>query len=166
MTLSRRAALALLTLSAVPPLPLHASGKKGDPTGISFHLQAEQSDNPKMVFTQATNGQMLSYRRLPEINTKDIQSFAPFPSRDGDGYGALLVLKPAAKNRWAAVSAANINRWLVAMVNGRIVDAVMIDKQIEDGQMVIWKGIGEAEIAAFDEMVPRIGEEKPRGKQK
>ncbi|WP_035605006.1 hypothetical protein [Haloferula sp. BvORR071] len=166
MTLSRRAVLTLLTLSVALPLPLHASGKKGDPTGITFHLQAEETDNPKMIFTQATNGKMLAYRRLPEINTKDIQSFAPFPSRDGEGYGAVLVLKPGPKNRWAAVSSANINRWLVAMVNGRIVDAVMIDKQIEDGQMVIWKGIGEAEIAAFDEMVPRIGEEKPRGKKK
>ena len=48
------------------------------------------------------------------------------------------------------------------MVNGRVVDAVLIDKQVDDGYMVIWKGIGKAEIDAFDAMVPRIGEKKPR----
>ena len=164
MTLPRLAATALLALAAV--LPLHANGKKGDPSGISFHLQGDTTDNPKMIFTQATNGKVLPYRRLPEIVTKDIASFSPFPSKDGDGYGIVLQLKPAVKNRWSAVTASSIDRWLVAMVNGRVVDAVLIDKQIDDGQIVIWKGIGEAEIAAFDEMVPRMGEEKPRGKKK
>ena len=32
----------------------------------------------------------------------------------------------------------------------------------DDGYLVIWKGIGQAEIDAFDAMVPRIGEKKPR----
>jgi hypothetical protein len=165
MTLPRlAAAAAVLALSVVQPL--HASGKKGEPSGISFHLQGEENDNPKMMIVLPTNGKNTPYRRLPEVVTKDIAAFAPFPSRDGDGFGVLLQLKPAVRNRWAAITASNVNRWVMAMVNGRAVDAVMIDKQITDGQMVIWKGIGEGEIAAFDEMVPRIGEEKPRGKQK
>lgn len=164
MTLPRLAAAALLALTALQPL--HANGKKGEPSGISFHLEGEMTDNPKMIIVLPTNGKDTAYRRLPEVVTKDIAAFAPFPSRDGEGFGVLLKLKPAVQNRWAAVTAANPNRWLMAMVNGRAVDAVMIDKQITDGQMVIWKGIGEGEIAAFDEMVPRIGEEKPRGKKK
>ena len=107
-------------------------------------------------------GKELPFRRNPELVTKDIAAFNPFPSQDGEGYGALLQLSPSAKNRFAAISNASVNRWLVAMVNGRVVDAVLIDKQVDDGYMVIWKGIGKAEIDAFDAMVPRIGEKKPR----
>jgi hypothetical protein len=163
MTLPRFATAILFAACAV--LPLHASGKKGEASGISFHLQADQSDNAKMIFPRETNGKMLVYKRVPEIITKDIAGFSPFPSRDGEGYGVVLQLKSGPKNRWSAVTSTSVNRWIVAMVNGRIVDAVMIDKQIDDGMIVIWKGIGEAEIAAFDQEVPRIGEAKPRGKK-
>lgn len=162
MTLPRLFAVALLSLT--PGLSAHASGKKGEATGISFHLQADETDNPKMVFPQLTNGKQLVFRRAPEVNTKDIAAFNPFPSQDGDGFGVVLQLKPVAKNRFAALSNAAVNRWMVAMVNGRIVDAVLIDKEVNDGFLVIWKGIGAAEIDAFDQKVPRIGEEKPRKK--
>ncbi len=132
--------------------------------GITFHLQADETDSPKMVFPQLTTGKQLVYRRSPEIHTKDIEAFRPFPSQDGEGWGMVLQLKPHAKNRFAAVSHDSINRWMVARVNGRIVDAVLIDRLVSDGYMVIWKGVGAAEIDAFDEKVPRIGEKKPRKK--
>jgi hypothetical protein len=160
MNLPRLIAVVLLALC--PGLTTHAGGKKGEKSGISFHIQADPTDNPKMIFAQPTNGQQLVYRRNPEILTKDIAAFNPFPSQDGEGYGAVVQLKPSAKSRFAAISNININRWMVAMVNGRVVDAVIIDKQVDDGYLVIWKGIGKAEIDAFDAMVPRIGEKKPR----
>jgi hypothetical protein len=163
MTLPRFATAILLAACAV--LPLHASGKKGEAAGISFHLQADQTDNAKMIFPQDIQGRHLVFKRVPEVITKDFAAFAPFPSRDGEGYGAVLQLKPGAKNRWSAVTSTSVNRWMIAMVNGRVVDAVMVDKQIDDGMVVIWKGIGQAEIAAFDQEVPRIGEAKPRGKK-
>jgi hypothetical protein len=160
MTLPRFFAIALLSLC--PGLIAHAGGKKGEKSGISFHMQGDPTDNPKMIFPQLTNGQELVYRRNPEFMTKDIAAFNPFPSQDGEGYGAVLQLKPGAKNRLAAITSANANRWMIAMVNGRLVDAVLIDKQVDDGLLVIWKGIGAAEIEAFDSQVPRIGEKKPR----
>ena len=162
MTLPRYFAIALLAVC--PGLSAHASGKKGDETGVTFHLQADESDSPKMTFPQLTNGTNLVFRRSPEIHTKDIQAFNPFPSQDGEGYGAVIQLKPHAKNRFSAISHESVNRWMVARVNGRIVDAVLIDRQVNDGFMVIWKGIGAAEIEALDQTVPRIGEKKPRKK--
>lgn len=160
MTLPRFVAIALLSLC--PGLTAHAGGKKGEKSGISFHMQGDPTDHEKMIFPQLTNGQELVYRRNPEFMTKDIAAFNPFPSQDGEGYGVVLQLKPGAKNRLAAVTSANTGRWMIAMVNGRLVDAVLIDKQVEDGLLVIWKGIGGAEIEAFDSQVPRIGEKKPR----
>ena len=160
MTLPRLFAIALLSLC--PGLTAQAGGKKGENSGISFHLQGDPTDNPKMVFAQLNAGQQMVFRRNPEVMTKDIAAFNPFPSQDGQGFGMVIQLKPSAKNRIAAVTNANVNRWMLAMVNGRRVDAVVIDKMIEDGHLVIWKGIGAAEIEAFDKEIPRIGEAKPR----
>jgi hypothetical protein len=160
MTLPRLFAIALLSLC--PGLTAHAGGKKGEDSGISIHLQGDPSDNPKMTFQQFNAGQNMVFRRNPEFMTKDIAAFNPFPSQDGQGYGAVLQLKPSAKNRLAAITNANINRWMLTVVNGRKVDAVLIDKQVDDGYLVIWKGIGAAEIDVFDKQVPRIGESKPR----
>jgi hypothetical protein len=160
MTLPRLFAIAILSLC--PGLTAQAGGKKGEDSGISFHMQGDPSDNPKMIFQQLNAGQQMVFRRVPDFTTKDIAAFNPFPSQDGQGFGAVLQLKPSAKNRLFAVTNANINRWMLAIVNGRKVDAVLIDKGVEDGHLVIWKGIGAAEIEAFDKEVPRIGESKPR----
>lgn len=152
--------LLLLLLVAVPLL---AGGKRDAMAGIAFHMETEPGENPKMVFSQFVAGQERSFRRVPEVSAKDVAAFNPFPSRDGEGYGVVLKLKRGPTNRLAAITAANIGRWMVARVNGRIVDAVIIDQEIDDGQLVIWKGIALAEIQGLDKKIPRIGEKKPRG---
>lgn len=152
--------LALLLAAA---LPLSAGGKRGDDAGIAFHIETSANDNPKMIFQQLVDGQQRAFRLVPEVGTRDIASFNPFPSQDGQGYGLLLKLKPGVHNRLAAITATNIDKWMVARVNGRIVDGVLIDQQINDGELVIWKGVALAEIQALDKKLPRVGEKKPRG---
>jgi hypothetical protein len=53
---------------------------------------------------------------------------------------------------------------MVARVNGRVVDGVVIDKQIEDGFIIIWKGVTLAEINLYDKAAPRIGAKGPKKK--
>lgn len=153
-------AIFLLLLVAVP---LQAGGKKETMAGIAFHLETQPGENPKMVFPQFVAGEERVFRRVPEISSKDIAAFNPFPSQDGQGYGVLLKLKRGATNRLSGVTAANVGRWMIARVNGRIVDGVVIDQQINDGELVIWKGLSLAEIKGLDKKIPRIGEKKPRG---
>lgn len=140
-------------------LPATASGKKGEETGVSFHLETEAGGNPKMVFTQLTAGKERDFYRTPEITTKSVISFSPFPSEDEGTYGVVLQLDRRGANRLGAITAANPERWLLAMVNGRVVDAVLIDKQVADGMLVIWKGVTLQEVKAFDKVVPRLGED-------
>lgn len=155
--------LITLILIAASALPATAGGKKQQMAGFAFHIETEPGENPKMVFTQFVSGKQRVFRRVPEISTKDIQAFNPFPSQDGQGYGVLLKLKGGASNRLAGVTAANTGKWLLARVNGRIVDAVRVDRQITDGEMVIWKGLSLAEVNSMDKKLPRIGKRKPRG---
>jgi hypothetical protein len=156
-----RIAWILLLLISLSP-GLHASGKAGEAATLSFHIETDQNENPKMIFPHPVNGQVRYFRRIPEVSTKDVVAFSPFPADGNEGYGILFQLKPNAARRLAAVTAANQGRMLAAHANGRIVDVVLIDQPVNDDKIVIWKGITEAEIKLYDEVVPRIGEKKKR----
>lgn len=151
----------MLAVLALAPLGL-ASGKKETKASVSFHMETEGTDNPKMIFPQLANGQTRYFRRMPEFATKDVEAFSPFPSEVGGDYGIVLKLKGNGSNRLSAVTNANQGRWMISQVNGRVVDGIMVDKQIEDGMLVIWKGVTLADIAVLDEQLPRIGEEKKK----
>lgn len=160
MNLTRTLVILLIAAFTLPSL---AGGKKRNMPGIAFHVQTQHEDNPKMIFQQNISGRQFFFRRMPDITSKDIQSFKPFPAKNGEGYGAMFQLKPGAKNRLSALSAANLEKWLLARVNGRAVDAVIIDNQINDGILVIWKRMTLEEIQGLDKSIPRTGEKKPRG---
>ena len=156
-------ALSMMLVVALSPTLL-ASGKKEMKTTLSFHLETEATGNPKMIFPQLANGETRYFRRMPEVTTKDVVSFSPFPSEIGDGYGIVFKLKPSAVNRLAAVTNANQGKWLIAQVNGRVVDGVLIDKQISDGFIVIWKGVTLDDVTLFDKDLPRINAEDKKKK--
>ncbi len=158
------AVLMVLVLALVPAV--FAAGKAGNKASVSFHMETESTDNPKMIFPQTANGQTRYFRRLPEIALKDVISFSPFPSETGGDFGIVFKLKENAVRRLSAITNANQGRWMVAMINGRVVDGVLIDKQVDDGVVVIWKGATLADIALFDAELPRIGQEGAKKKKK
>lgn len=157
---SRLAAFLMTMLLACAPAAF-GSGKKEGKCSISFHMETDGNDNPKMVFPEKTvNGKPAFFRRMPEFSNKDVAAFVPFPSSTGgDDYGIVVLLKDNAAKRLMAVSNANQKRWMVAQVNGRFVDGVMIDKQIDDGKLVIWKGITLADIKLLEGSFTRAGQD-------
>jgi len=118
-----------------------------------------------MVFSQIDNGKTRYFRRMPEATSNDIVAFSPFPAEGTDGYGMVFKLKENVAHRFAAVSNMNQGRWLVAQMNGRVVDAVIIDKGINDGLLVIWKGATLNDVQLFDAAMPRIGREGQKKKK-
>ena len=143
-----------------------ASGKKEVKASVSFHMETEGTDNPKMIFEQMAYGKKRWFRRMPEITTKDIVSFSPFPSDlGGDDYGVVFILKENAAKRLAAITNVNQGKWMITQINGRVVDGVLIDKQINDGRLVIWKGATLADVTIFDESFPRVGQEGKKKKK-
>lgn len=154
---SRVAALLMVAVLALAP-PLFGGGKNENKASVTFHVETEATDNPKMIFPQVIGEQTRYFRRMPEIGMKDFVSFSPFPSDTGEGFGIVFKLKGNAVNRLAAVTAANQGRWLISQVNGRAVDGVIIDKQVNDGFVVIWKGVTLADVKLLDEELPRADE--------
>ena len=162
---SRRLAFFMLLVAACVPVVL-AGGKADTKATLSFHIETEATDNPKMIFAQQTNGQTRYFRRMPEISTKDVLSFNPFPSdAGGDDYGIVFKLKDNAARRLSAITNINQGRWLISQLNGRVVDGVLIDKQIDDGFVVVWKGATLADIKVFDASLPRMGKEGNKKKK-
>lgn len=137
-----------------------AGGNKGKKVDISFHIETEASDNPKMIFPHEMMGKQRFFRRIPEISPNDYVAFSPFPSEDQASYGVMLRLKDNASRRLAAVTRTSSGKWLVCKAFGRIVDGVLIEDPVEDGVIVIWKGLTIEEIRQMDEALPRIGEKK------
>ncbi|MFT4176636.1 MAG: hypothetical protein QM627_08250 [Luteolibacter sp.] len=160
----RFAALLILVLFALAPTSF-AGGKRGEKSQVSFHMETEESDNPKMIFSYEVAGKKRFFRRLPEVSLRDVTSFSPFPSDDGASYGLVFRLKPNAGNRLNAITSVNQGKWLVASVNGRFVDAVLIDKPVTDGLIVVWQGVSLPEIQLLDQTLPRFGEKKPKKKK-
>lgn len=146
------------------PSALMAGGKKAPELTVTFHLQASAGD--RQAFKQLTNGKEVFFRKTPEISTKNIIAFRPFPSDDGQSYGVVFQLNKTAAGRLNSLSTAERGKLLLAVVNGQVRDAVVIDKPVNDGLIVIWKRIVLKEVRLADQHRPRIGEDMKAWKKR
>lgn len=137
-----------------------AGGNKDKKVEISFHIETEASDNPKMIFPYELMGKQRFFRRIPEVSSNDFVAFTPFPADDQASYGVILQLKDNARRRLAAITQISSGKWLVCKAYGRIIDGVLVDDPVDDGVVVVWKGLSLEEIGQMDEVIPRIGEKK------
>ena len=150
--------LIFIAIALFIPATALAGGKKPPPVSVTFHLQADQGEGKKLVFPFTTAGKEIYYRRSAEFTEKDVMAYQSFPADDKTSYGLILQLNKVGKTRLASMSAANPGKFLLVMVNGTVRDAVLIDKAVTDGLLVIWQRIGLAEVRAADGLMPRIGE--------
>ncbi len=154
-----RGALILSLLAVALCHSAHAAGKKNDKAVVSFHLQAESIDNPKMIFPYSVGGEKQFFRRMPEIRTKDIESFSSGPSvHDENEFTVAFRLKKTAAQRLQLVTNANQGRWMAAQLNGRVVDCTIVDAPVDDGVLVIWNGVTAADIDTLEKALKRTKE--------
>lgn len=159
-----RSLIAIALTLALLPGAVTAGGKKAPDLSVSFHLETEPGS--RQVFKQLTAGKEVFYNKSAEFTAKDIRAFSPFPSEDGLSYGVVFQLNKVAAGRLRAISTANQGKLLLAVVNGQVRDAVLIDKPVGDGLLVVWKWISLGEIKAADQHMPRIGEDAKAWKQR
>ena len=141
----------------------NAAGKKAPDLNLSFHLQAEAGD--RRVFKQLAAGKEVLFQKSAAISTKDVVAFRSFPADDQNSYGMVFQLEKTASNRLRNLSSVHQGKLLLAIVNGQVRDAVVVDKPVNDGLVVVWKRISLAEVKLADQHLPRIGED-PRAWKK
>ena len=156
--------LTLLALTLTIPNTF-GMGKRPEKNRLTFHVEAEKIDNPKMVFPLQMGNRKRVFQKSGLTSTKEIISFKHFITEDGT-YGAVFTFSKAAANRIAAITTQNQGKWLVGMLNGNAVDGVYIDGPIRDGKIVVWRGIKQVEIIRFEYAMPITGETKEAWKER
>lgn len=142
--------------------PLLAGDKNDGANAVSFHLETDNANNPKMIFERQIGGKMHYFQKSPDFTHKDMVAFSPFMADNQVDFGVVLQLRSRAATRLANITTANQGKMLLATCNGRVVDVVKIDEPVTDGFLVIWNGIQDAEIKQWDKVAPRIGQKKKK----
>ena len=157
--------LAIILILLIPSLAL-ASGKKTPAASVTFHLEGSAAEAPRFARKVRTLAGEKYFRKVPEVSTRDIVSFSPFPADDKKTYGLVFKLNSQASRRLQATTSANRGKLLLALVNGQALGVVRIDKPVTDGMLVIWSGVTQQEIKRYDMVAPRIGEDLKEWKKR
>lgn len=156
----------LLLILLFFPGALMASGKKTPPASISFHMEAHAAEAPRFARKVKTLAGEKYFRKIPEVSSKDIVAFSPFPADDKRTYGLVFKLNAQASRRLQSATNMNRGKLLLALVNGQALGVVTIDKPVTDGMLVIWNGVQLNEIKLYDQVAPRIGEDEKQWKKR
>lgn len=150
----RSLALSFVLLAATLWCP--AAGKKSQNFLVSFHLEADQTDNPKFIVPVKLGSEHRQYffKKIPEFTDKDIEWFYPFLSEDGVSYGAAFRMKEYAAVQLKAFTLTNQGKLLGLRCSDAQLQAIIVDRPIDDGIVVIWKGLQQRHLQEFQKRFP------------
>lgn len=158
----------LKTLLVIACAPLLMSmGKTGGPT-LTWLVEGEQVDGPKMVrkdVTPGPDGEIHYFRITPMATHKDVRGMSAFPAEDGT-WGATFLVGENAWRSVQATAALDSGKLIRVYVNGRPVEYQRVARPTTDDYLIcIWRGITEAEIKQLKSRY-KDPNDKPKDKSK
>jgi len=158
--------LALLLLA----LALAGFAQKSGALSVTFHVEANARDTNTFSFPiDLKNLKRQAYiEKMPSITEHEIAAIFPFAASDGT-MGCAFKLDDHGRIWLDTVSIENYGKALVAMVNGRIVFDMLIDKRVSDGIVTIQNGLTEQDIAILKKKFKVMGtgkKEAPTGMER
>ena len=117
--------------------------------GATFIRAVQIGDPPRTIFVS----------KMPVITEGDIVSVYPFPAADGT-FGCGLKLDFRGGLRLATTSLENKGQPIICVVNGRLVTAMVIDREIKDGILFISSGLKPEDITVIRNRFDVMGEKK------
>lgn len=139
---------------------ISAKGKNRVPVMISFHLEATDVQNKALSIEANTPMGKKFIQKSPAFVTSNFTAYYPFVSpHEGELYGVSLQLDPKSARRLQSLSAQHKGQYIVANVNGKVVDMILIDKQVDGRVITIWRGIDPAILKLVNPILPQIGED-------
>ncbi len=152
---------------AVAPSKVSAKGKKKPPLSITFHLEAGSAEGRKLSIPVQTKMGKKFIQKSPVFSTKDFMAYHTFVSpHTNENYGVSLQLTKTAAQRLSYISAQNKSRYIIANINGAVVDMLYIDKQVDGRVITIWRGVDPRFISIVNPLLPKIGETKDAWKKR
>ncbi|MEX2578903.1 MAG: hypothetical protein WD342_07580 [Verrucomicrobiales bacterium] len=138
------------------------AGKKYKIYLVTFHLEAEKTDNPKFItpVKLGKDHRQYFFDKIPTFTDKDIAWFYPFTSREGTSFGAAFKLKDHAATQLKAVTLTTQGKLLGIRCSDAVLQAVLIDKPIDDGVIVVWDGLQQRHLQQFRKRFPHVDDYK------
>ncbi len=151
----------LLMLTALLTATALCNGKKTPPMTVSFHVETTGLSSKELTFRQDTSLGPKDFEKVPLLQTTDFIAANPFASPDDkNSYGVIFQMKPVVANRFQHLSNLHRGKYLIAMVNGRVIDLIRINQTNPDDKICIWRNVNLHEVHALNAIVPKIGEEE------
>lgn len=143
-----------------------AGAKKQPATSVRFYAEGSSQDSP--VFGMAVNlhnpDRVAYISKIAAISERDVVGIFPFPATDGTA-GCAFRLDEHGTISLDTLSVEKRGTTLVAMVNGRHVIDILVDKRVSDGVITIPRGLAAAEIDQLAKAFPVVGGKKvPEGR--
>ena len=158
-----RQKLVLLGILLATTLWCQGAGNKYKLYVVTFHLEGDEKDTPKMI-TPVKLGQEHSkyyFSKLPTFTDKDIAWFYPFTASDGVSYGAAFRLKEHAAVELKAITLTNQGKLLGLRCSDAPLQAVLIDRPVDDGVIVVWSGLQQRHLQEFRKRFPHVDDLQP-----
>jgi hypothetical protein len=144
-----------------------ANGKKRPPVSITFHFETDNVEGKKLSIPAETPMGTKYIQKSPSFTTKDFIAYHPFASpHEGAMYGVSLQLDKGAAMRLKALSIENVGKYIVVNINGKVVDMLYVDGEVDGRVLTVWRGVDPEILAMVNPLMPRIGEDEKAWKMR
>ena len=157
----RRWLVAGILLSA--SLVLTGGGRKSKTYLFTVHLEGSEDEAPKFASPAKLGSESRQYffKKIPDFTDDHVAWFYPFVSEDGKSFGAAFKLKDHKSQALKALTLQHTGKLLGIRVPGAPYAAVLIDKPIDDGIIVLWEGLAKEHLKQFEKKFPHSDEAGP-----
>lgn len=154
--MTRRLVLFLAILATAMWCP--GAGKKTKMTLVTFHLEGEETANPKFMTPVKLGKEHRQYffNKIAIFTDKDIEWFYPFTSRDGASFGAAFKLKDHSATELKAITLTAQGKIIGIRCSDAQLSAVLIDRPVSDGVIVMWEGLQQRHLEEFRTKFPHV----------
>ena len=148
-------ALGFIAAAKKPQLTIRFHSEANPVSGSEFTMQSKLPNSSRSICLS----------KIADISENDIVAVYPFPNNGSMGCAFKLDLH--GRIALETLSQEHHGGMLFGFVNARVVTAMMIDRRISDGIIVIPQGLTPAEIVLMKKSFPTLGENKEtaRGKK-
>ena len=130
---------------------------------VTFRVHAQANPRDTEVFSTSVrarfSGKDISIEKVPWLSERDVTAFFPYPAQDGT-YGALIQLDEHGRVVLDTLSIERRGSLLFALINGRPITELEIDKRVADGKIYIASGLTAADIESMKKDWRLLGQKK------
>ena len=139
-------------------LVLTGGGKKTKGYLVTVHIEGSEEEAPKFAAPAKLGSESRQYyfKIIPEFTDDHIAWFYPFVSEDGKSFGAAFKLQSFQVEALKGLTLQHSGKLLGIRIPSAPVQAVLIDRPIDDGIIVFWEGLSKEHLQFFEKKFPHV----------